>query len=1561
MLPFGPLLPGAGLLNGNLTVTVSGAGGAAAGGGANISVELANSTAGGVALSGTVAPTIDLIIATRSTKAAYFRRANNESLTRAAASSTGLVPTGAFSIAFWVYQISDNDLDENSGVTHQVILCKHDLNTVGNYWIMRRGSSNGFEFYVTGLSAGIEAPASVCRKGSWHHVVCRYDGVNTLYMMVDGTQYTQSVTGTPSGDTTRDFAIGSDGSSSARHFNGLIDEVSYFSADIANGGASNLWNDGVGKTYSQLTTAQKANLVSWWTMDEASGTRNDSHGTNHLTDNNTVESAAGAVSAAAEAGGILSTYGAASFSKDLVIGTGNGAKFVTVGAGGDDAFFTRAHTADFDISNVDFSFSTWVKFPSPEADGGYLINWQGNNAGERSWFLQYNSGTARQFQPSRWMRLICAGVSSDLWLDLDMTGIDITKWFNITIWYDSASNTAYMSVNDGTPVSGVVPGGFAADSGTDYLQIQGSGQSAPYGAPPSWCIDSTGFWRKKLSGAEVTSLYNGGRALSYDLVTGSLLTSLKAWWDFQEESGTRYDSSGNGYHLTDNNTTPAIPGATGYGISGGISVSGSASKNIDLIAPVGQTLKSAAGYIGGYWTDATKHHFADEPFTAAVWVKTNKDDQRSDSLSYIRSFMGPMQGYGPSGQEWGFAYGVVSGVQKYRFIVRGPSPTYTYYSADVNCTNDWTLLVMKHVPADDKIYYSVNGGVWSSFDIVGGLNKDTGVRFSFNGQVGFNNTFHRMQGAAVWAKAIDDTELSQLYNSGKGCRWDQLPASLKTSDCQLYLDGTEGSGFAIADKSGNGFDTNTLTYYYNEDGVAVSGDPAKADWRSPGVLEIPAGAAITASGGAPFGGDLTADVSGSAVSGGAVTPNIDLIRDLAGGALTDGIAPVNYDHSEMGSGGVDTGGAGSFALGLVYTGVGGAISSGAGSFILDLVYTGVGGLLSGGTAPYEAAQTITVTGEGGALSGGAGPFAIDLVYTGVGGAASSGAAPWLLDFVWTGVGGAAASGAASGVLGLVWTGVGGSASTGNGQFTIGLTATGIGSADASGSGVIAKDLLFSPSGAATTSGVGSFAIGLVYVGVGTLQASGAASGVLDLVWTGVGGEVSGGSGSFVIDMTYAPSGAATTSGDGLVVKDLVFSPSGTATSGGIGPFVIDLLYTGVGGAVTSGTAPYEAQGAIVITGSGGADLSGAGSYLIDLVATGVGGAAASGSAPASGNLTYVGTGSTISSGSGVFAIDLIFAPSGALASSGAAPFYLDMVWVGVGGVVTSGGAPDADIGIVWTGVGGLASSGAASFAYDAVWTGVGGAVTSGTTTFTLDLVYSGSGSAQVGGTLPYEAAGTFTGSGGAATGGAGSYNINLIAPIAGGAATSGTAPAYLTFSWTGVGGGATTGIAAWSYDAFWVGSGSASISGTPSVVKDLILAPAGSATLGGSSPATKDMVFAPSGTVTTGGSGPAYLGFAWTGVGGAVSSGSALPVEFSVSVTGEGSAVLDGLGGYNIDLGVDGQGEMVLAGEAPWKRGQFSIATGFVKYRRDPLHQFPPTVRKNWPLGHNPNWPLRRL
>src|SRR5690606_5066683 len=88
------------------------------------------------------------------------------------------------------------------------------------------------------------------------------------------------------------------------------------------------------------TAAPSANpgttgLVSWWTLGETSGTRYDSHGTNHLTDNNTVGSALGKL------GGISAQFVAANI-ESLSIND----------------------NASLSLNNTNFTIATWVKLSS---------------------------------------------------------------------------------------------------------------------------------------------------------------------------------------------------------------------------------------------------------------------------------------------------------------------------------------------------------------------------------------------------------------------------------------------------------------------------------------------------------------------------------------------------------------------------------------------------------------------------------------------------------------------------------------------------------------------------------------------------------------------------------------------------------------------------------------------------------------------------------------------------------------------------------------------------------------------------------------------------------------------------------------------------------------------------------------------------------------------------------------------------------------------------------------------------------------------------------------------
>ena len=67
-----------------------------------------------------------------------------------------------------------------------------------------------------------------------------------------------------------------------------MDEVGFWNRDLSQTEISKLYNSGNGVGYSQLTSGEQTDLVSWWSMDETSGNRVDSHGTNTILSANMV-------------------------------------------------------------------------------------------------------------------------------------------------------------------------------------------------------------------------------------------------------------------------------------------------------------------------------------------------------------------------------------------------------------------------------------------------------------------------------------------------------------------------------------------------------------------------------------------------------------------------------------------------------------------------------------------------------------------------------------------------------------------------------------------------------------------------------------------------------------------------------------------------------------------------------------------------------------------------------------------------------------------------------------------------------------------------------------------------------------------------------------------------------------------------------------------------------------------------------------------------------------------------------------------------------------------------
>jgi hypothetical protein len=208
-------------------------------------------------------------------------------------------------------------------------------------------------------------------------------------------------------------------------------------------------------------------LISYWKLDEASGNALDAHGSNDLTDNNTVGTAAGKISNARD-------FDRASSER-----------------------LTRADNASISAGDVDFTFSLWFKAESLN-NFSYLLSKR--NAFFNDYELFYLSSSV-YFE--------CAGVTRQ------SSGVTVGagEWHFVVFYHDSAANVIGVSIDGGAAVT--TSTGGAAPSDTDgTFALGGRGHTgADY-----WdgCLDEVGFWKRVLTSDERTQLYNGGSGLAYE-------------------------------------------------------------------------------------------------------------------------------------------------------------------------------------------------------------------------------------------------------------------------------------------------------------------------------------------------------------------------------------------------------------------------------------------------------------------------------------------------------------------------------------------------------------------------------------------------------------------------------------------------------------------------------------------------------------------------------------------------------------------------------------------------------------------------------------------------------------------------------------------------------------------------------------------------------------------------------------------------------------------------------------------------------------------------------------
>lgn len=215
------------------------------------------------------------------------------------------------------------------------------------------------------------------------------------------------------------------------------------------------------------------NLTSWWTLDEASGNRSDSKGSNTLTDTNTVMSVGGKKSAAG--------------------------MFVKANS----ERLTIADNASLSVGDIDFYIAAWVYPTLDDGASQHTIAAKAAGSGNRAWYL-YIDWAANQAK----FRVFDATDASTTVTASTFGNLSINTWYFIEAIHDSVNNQVTIAVN-GTSTSASHTTGSRDDSGPFQLGAA-NGASLFDGY-----IDEALFAKYIPTSAERAWLYNGGTGRSY--------------------------------------------------------------------------------------------------------------------------------------------------------------------------------------------------------------------------------------------------------------------------------------------------------------------------------------------------------------------------------------------------------------------------------------------------------------------------------------------------------------------------------------------------------------------------------------------------------------------------------------------------------------------------------------------------------------------------------------------------------------------------------------------------------------------------------------------------------------------------------------------------------------------------------------------------------------------------------------------------------------------------------------------------------------------------------------
>jgi hypothetical protein len=227
--------------------------------------------------------------------------------------------------------------------------------------------------------------------------------------------------------------------------------------------------------YWLVLEASDPDLISYWPLDEASGTRYDAHGSNHLTDNNTVTQAIGL--------------------------QGSAAQFTR--ANGEFLNITHAAQNGLDITGP-FTFATSFSLDSLPGPTGFhfVLGGKFGGGGNRGWVVYV-------YWATNTLRFITSHDGTTLTVQDHPTVLTTGVRYFACARYDGSQMHLRLNATDASALNQA--GGIFNNSANFQIGTYGSAALLCHNGS----IDEAGFWQRALTNAEVTYLYNLGRRRNY--------------------------------------------------------------------------------------------------------------------------------------------------------------------------------------------------------------------------------------------------------------------------------------------------------------------------------------------------------------------------------------------------------------------------------------------------------------------------------------------------------------------------------------------------------------------------------------------------------------------------------------------------------------------------------------------------------------------------------------------------------------------------------------------------------------------------------------------------------------------------------------------------------------------------------------------------------------------------------------------------------------------------------------------------------------------------------------